>query len=200
MNHLVQLSLPSRQRGVVLIFSLIVLLILTIGAVALVRSMNSSLTSAGNLAFHRDLVNQGEQAVANVITEFKTGAAPLLGQTTTDVPAANYISTTLPTNAQGVPLALLSDAVFATVGVPANDITGATPDVTIRYVIDRLCNATGIASSADCVQSSALPTGGTHNRNTAVAPPSASVYRLSVRIAGPRNTQAFVQTTFTKPD
>ena len=74
----------SRQRGVVLIFSLIILLILAIGAVALLRSMNSSLLSAGNLAFHRDLVNQGEQAVANVMTEFKTGGAPLSGLTTAD--------------------------------------------------------------------------------------------------------------------
>jgi len=179
---------------------LIVLLILTIGAVALVRSMNSSMVSAGNLAFHRDLVNQGEQAVSNVITEFKTGAAPLLGQTTADLPAANYVSTTLPTNAQGVPNVLLNDPAFAAVATPANDIPGATPDVTIRYVIDRLCTTTGIPSSTDCVQSSALPTGGTHNRNTAVAPPSATVYRLSVRVNGPRNTQAFVQTTFTKPD
>lgn len=201
MNHLVHCSLPSRQRGVVMIFALIVLLILSIGAVALVRSMNSSLESAGNLAFHRDLVNQGEQAVANVMTEFKTGAPPLSGVTTADLPAANYVSTALPTNPQGVPNVLLGgDAVFATVALPSNDIPGATPDVTIRYVIDRLCSATGVPSSADCVQSSALPTGGTANRNTAVAPPSATVYRLSVRVTGPRNTQAFLQTTFTMPD
>jgi type IV pilus assembly protein PilX len=198
MNQFMQSS-RSRQGGVVLIFSLLVLLILTIGAVALVRSMDSSLTSAGNLAFHRDLVNQGEQAVSNVITEFKTGAAPLSGQTTTDVPAANYVSTMLLTNKQGVPTILLDDAAFAAVA-QAPDLVGATGDVTIRYVIDRLCSNPGIASSVDCVQSSALPTGGTHNRNTAVAPPSASVYRLSVRVNGPRNTQAFVQTTFTKPD
>ena len=200
MNRAAQRSLPVRQRGVVMIFALIVLLILSIGAVALVRSMNNSLTSAGNLAFHRDLVNQGEQAVANVMTEFKTGAAPLSGVTTADLPAANYVSTALPTNAQGVPSVLLDDTAFLAVGVAANDIAGATPDVTIRYVIDRLCSATGLPSSADCVQSTALPTGGTANRNTAVAPPSSTVYRLSVRVTGPRNTQAFVQTTFTMPD
>ena len=160
MYHVVHRSLLLRQRGVVMIFALIVLLILSIGAVALVRSMNNSLTSAGNLAFHRDLVNQGEQAVANVMTEFKNGGAPLSGVTTADLPASNYVSTSLPTNAQGVPNVLLGgDAVFATVGLPANDIPGATPDVTIRYVIDRLCSATGAPSSADCVQSSALPSG-----------------------------------------
>jgi Tfp pilus assembly protein PilX len=190
-----------RQQGVVLIFSLIVLLILAVGAVALLRSMNDSLVTAGNLAFHRDLVNQGEQALSNVMVEFKTAAAPLLGQTTSDMIAANYKSSALPTNAQGVPTALLgNDATFAAVGTPANDITGATPDVKIRYVIDRMCSVTGAASSTDCVQSSSLPTGGTANRNTSVAAPTATVYRVSVRVTGPRNTQAFLQTTFTKPD
>jgi Tfp pilus assembly protein PilX len=194
-----QLATAARQRGVVLIFSLIVLLILAIGAIAVLRSVGSSLLSAGNLAFHRDLVNQAEQAVSTVMTEFKTNGPPLGGATTADLPAANYVSTALPTNAQGVPLVLLNNAAFAAVAT-AGDIPGATPDVTIRYIIDRLCTNTGTASSPNCVQSTGLPTGGTANRNTAVAPPSATVYRISVRINGPRNTQAFLQTTFTKPD
>jgi type IV pilus assembly protein PilX len=204
MNRL-QFASGTRQRGVVLIFSLIVLLILAIGAVAVLRSVGSSLLSAGNLAFHRDLVNQAEQAVTNVMTEFKTNGPPLGGATTADLQAANYVSTALPTNAQGVPLVLLDNAAFAAVATPGlapagNDIPGATPDVTIRYIIDRLCTNTGTASSPNCVQSTGLPTGGTANRNTAVAPPSATVYRISVRVDGPRNTQAFLQTTFTKPD
>ncbi len=204
MNRL-QFAAGARQQGVVLIFSLLVLLILAIGAVALLRSVNSSLLSAGNLAFHRDLVNQGEQAVSTVMTEFKTNGPPLSGApTTADLPAANYKSTVLPTNAQGVPLALLDNTAgpngFLSVGVAANDIVGRTPDVTIRYVIDRLCTLTGTASSPNCVQSTGLPTGGTANHNTAVAPPSATIYRVSVRVTGPRNTQTFLQTTFTKPD
>jgi type IV pilus assembly protein PilX len=201
-----QFASGVHQRGVVLIFSLIVLLILAIGAVAVLRSVNSSLLSSGNLAFHRDLVNQAEEAVSTVMTEFKTNGPPLsTSPTTVSLPAANYSATTLPTNAQGVPLALLDNAAFALVATPGlvpagNDIPGRTSDVTIRYVIDRLCTNLGAASSPNCVQSTGLPTGGTANRNTAVAPPSATVYRISVRIDGPRNTQAFLQSTFTKPD
>jgi type IV pilus assembly protein PilX len=195
-----QFASAARQRGVVLIFSLIVLLILAIGAVALLRSVNSSLLSAGNLAFHRDLVNQGEQAVSIVMTEFRTNGLPLGGVTTASMQAANYSATTLPTNAQGVPLVLLDNTAFGLIGTAA-DIAGRTPDVTTRYVIDRLCAPlTVTASSPNCVQSTGLPTGGTANHNTALAPPSATVYRVSVRVSGPRGTQAFLQTTFTKPD
>jgi type IV pilus assembly protein PilX len=199
MNRLRFVS-AARQQGVVLIFSLIVLLILAIGAVAVLRSVNSSLLSAGNLAFHRDLVNQAEQAVSTVMTEFKTNGPPLNGATIADLPAANYVSTALPTNAQGVPLVLLDNAAFALAGSAANILPGATPDVTIRYIIDRLCTNTGNANIVNCVQSTGLPTGGTANHNTALAPPSATVYRISVRVDGPRSTQAFLQTTFTKPD
>jgi type IV pilus assembly protein PilX len=199
-----KIASAARQQGVVLIFSLIVLLILAIGAVALLRSVDTSLVSAGNLAFHRDLVNQAEQAVSSVMTEFKTSALPLGGNTTVSNQAANYSAVTLPTNAQGVPTALLDNTAFGAVGVAANDIIpSANSQVTIRYVIDRLCTATPptvVASISSCVQSTGLPTGGTANRNTAVAPPSATIYRISVRATGPRSTQAFLQTTFTKPD
>jgi type IV pilus assembly protein PilX len=193
----------ARQRGVVLIFSLIVLLILAIGAVALLRSVNSSLLSGGNLAFHRDLVNQAEQAISVVLTNFKAGGPP--SDTTANAPAANYVSTTLTTNSQGVPAVLLDDTAFGLVGSVANDIVPVNPSgvplqVTIRYIIDRLCTNPGAASSPNCVQSTGLPTGGTANRNTALSPPSATVYRISVRVKGPRETQAFLQTTFTKPD
>ena len=190
---------PSRQRGVVLVFTLIILLILSIGAVALVRSMKTSLATAGNLSFRRDLVNQGEQAVSAVMAAFKTGAFTSSSATDADNSAANYSSTVLATNAQGVPNALLSNTAFGRVGTSVNDIVGATPDVNIRYIVDRLCSATGPSSGALCVQTTAAPTGGTAPGN-GLPPPSATVYRLSVRVSGPRSTQVFIQTTFTKPD
>ena len=194
------LHIPSRERGVVLIFTLIILLILTIGGAALVRSMKSSLFSAGNLAFRRDLMNQGEQAVSTVLTEFTTGA--LAAATDADVPAANYASAMLATNAQGVPNALLLDDPTFAATYTAPDLTGSTPDVQIRYVIDRLCNVTGPPSSTICVQSSASPSGGSGLTSYAgtVPPPTATVYRLSVRVTGARSTEVFLQTTFTKPD
>jgi Tfp pilus assembly protein PilX len=194
-------SRPTRQSGVVLIFTLIILLILTIGAVAVMRSMNTSLFTAGNLAFRRDLVNQGEQAVANVMTEFQSGGAlSTSAVTVASVPTLNYSAAMLPTNPQGVPTALLNDTTFATVGTNAKDITGATPDVTIRYVIDRLCSTAGAANGILCVQSSAAPTGVTATGVAQVPAPAATVYRLSIRVSGARGTQVFMQTTFSRAD
>ena len=72
-----------------------------------------------------------------------------------------------------------NDLTFGAVGLPANDIPGATPDV-----VDPLCGRPPVhalpALPPSIIASSRprLPTGGTANRNTAVAPPSATVYRL----------------------
>ncbi len=190
---------PPRQRGVVLIFTLIILLILAIGAVALMRSMSTSLYGAGNLAFRRDLANQGEQAIANVLAEFLTGDLSTSASTLNNVLADNYSATLLPSNANGVPTALLTTTLSGTVGTHA-DLAGATPDVTIRYLVDRLCNVTGTPTGANCVQSTTAPTGGTAGNTAVVQPPASTVYRLSVRVSGARSTQVFLQTTFTRPD
>ncbi|SEM46040.1 Tfp pilus assembly protein PilX [Variovorax sp. YR750] len=190
--------LAKRERGVVLLFCLIVLVILLAGGVAVVRSMHTSLTSAGNLAFRRDLVNQGERAVSAVLTKFATGGT--LATATADVPAENFKASRLDTNAQGMPTVLFDDTAFATVGKTSNDIVDATAQVSIRYVIDRLCTASGTATSTGCVQSSAAPSGGTAGPVPPPPPPTATVYRLSMRVSGPRDTQVFLQSTFTKPD
>lgn len=188
---------PRAERGVVLLFVLIVLLILMVGAVAVMRSMNTSLFTAGNLTFRRDLMNQGETAVSKVLTQFKSGGA-MVGATQADVPGQNYSASALTTNSQGVPTILLKTDMGS--GFTAGDLTGATPDVKIRYVIERLCASAGSASSISCVQSSAAPTGGTATSLAPPPPPTATVYRMSVRVTGARNTMVFLQTTFTKPD
>jgi hypothetical protein len=189
------------QRGVVMVITLLALAVMLIGAVALVRSFNTSLFTAGNLAFKRDLVNQAERAAAAALTQFDAGGAlDTLDKRAANNTAVNYSAQTLATNAQGIPDALLGSTAFAAVGVATNDITVAGQGVTLRYVIDRLCNAQGnevTLTSANCVVG---PTpdargGSASNLNGATLQPQV-LYRVSVRVDGPRNTQAFFQTTF----
>jgi Tfp pilus assembly protein PilX len=199
---------PKAQRGVVLMFALIALLILMIGAVALVRSFNTSLFNAGNVAFKKDLQNQSERAVDLAMTALRTGslATPVLRSA--NLPASNYSAAMLPVNNQGIPLALLTDAAFTSVGSTANDIPVAGQQVTIRYVIDRLCLTAGLDTAlgaGNCVQAdSAIPLGSSQDnlKNAAnsgtgqSAVPQPVVYRVSIRAIGPRRTQAYFQSTF----
>jgi len=204
--------LHSRERGVVLLFCLIVLVILLVGAVAVIRSTNSSLAGAGNLAFRRDLVNQGEQVASNAMTAFKSGALKSASLAAASVPSANYSAVELVADARGVPLVLLAsdsspsgtDVAGGTFTPTGADIVGATSDVSIRYVIDRLCNAAGTASSTGCVYSpsSSNVTGGSSQLPASQRPAStlSPVYRVSVRVTGPRGTQVFLQNSITRPE
>jgi type IV pilus assembly protein PilX len=194
------------QRGLVMLFGLLAMVIMMIGAVAMIRSMNTSLSNAGNLGFKRDLTNQGERATALVITALQTGT--LVNDLTrqASMPANNYSAKFLPSNAQGMPMALLDNTAFGTTGSATNDIVDAAQSITIRYVLDRMCANDGVAAPSHCTMSDGnLPTGGSGSDQnggidgggpggSSVIAPQA-VYRLSIRVTGPRLTQAFFQTT-----
>ena len=51
------LSSPSRSRGTVLAVVLVVLVIMMLGGVSMLRSVDTSALLSGNLAFKRDSVN-----------------------------------------------------------------------------------------------------------------------------------------------
>jgi type IV pilus assembly protein PilX len=195
--------LPARaapaQRGVIMLVTLLALVIMLVGAVALVRSFNSSLFMAGNLAFKRDLVNQAERASAVVLARLDTGGLNTRAARAASSVALNYSAAMLPTNDQGIPLALLSGVTFATVASAANDIVVAGQGVTVRYVVDRLCNAVGNEVTLGTANCTVGPTpdargGSASDINVATLQPQV-LYRVSIRVDGPRNTQAFFQTT-----
>ena len=205
----------ARQRGVVLLFSLIALGIMLIVAVALVRSFNSSLFTAGNIGFKRDLQNQSERAVDVVLNEFRSSgnlASP--GARGSNNAAYNYSATMLPVNAQGIPDALQNDTTFSAVGSTGKDIPVTDMKVTVRYVVDRLCATTGDETSLGAgvcrLADNPVPVGTSLSNlqgadraplcpTCSSAAPQGVVYRLSIKVTGPRNTQSFFQSTFTVP-
>ena len=205
----------ARQCGVVLLFSLIALGIMLIVAVALVRSFNSSLFTAGNIGFKRDLQNQSERAVDVVLNEFRSNgnlASPAARGSNN--PAYNYSATMLPVNAQGIPDALQNNTTFSAVGSTGKDIPVTSMNVTVRYVVDRLCATTGDETSLGAgvcrLADNPVPVGTSLSNlqgadraplcpTCSSAAPQGVVYRLSIKVTGPRNTQSFFQSTFTVP-
>jgi type IV pilus assembly protein PilX len=185
------------QRGVTLLMAIIALVVMTIGAVALVRSTNTSLRLSGNLAFKRDLVNQAERGVALALADLRAGALSTAGSRIADAGTRNYSATVL-ASTQGIPNVLLNDTAFAAAFTRA-DTTDA--GVTVRYVIDRQCSpGTGAFSVANCTS---VAKSATLKAGEPGAPPlgniESPVYRISVRATGPRGAQTFMQTTLALP-
>jgi len=201
-------SAGERQRGAVLIISLIVLMVLMLAGVALVRSTDTALFQSGNLAFQRDLANQSERVIPVVRTLLQTGPLATSASRAANMPAANYSASVLPSNAQGIPNALIDNTVFASLSMTAtNDIalTDPTTNVAwgnIRYVIDRQCTQAGDETTLGnlCAAATSPSTGCTSDnlQTCALGVPGQIVYRVSVRVTGPRNTLAFFQTSVTR--
>lgn len=188
-SHPCHLAQRRAQSGVVMVMTLICLVLMLIASVALTRSSTNSLLQAGNFAFKRDLLNQAERGFAQAVTNLNSAAV------TADLPSINYSATQLTSNAQGIPNVLINDSTFTSSGMTGSDITDSSAGITIRTVIDRQCSAVGEFSSATCVPyvvpvSAALS--GTA-RLKQVKGENQATYRISVRVKGPRNTEAFQQ-------
>lgn len=186
-----------RQRGVSMLLALIGLLLMMLSAVAMVRSFGTSSVLAGNLAFRRDLTNQGERGIAAAAQLLRSGVLAAEAARERDhLPDASYSAVRLPANASGIPLVLVNDTQFAAVGLkPEHDIVDADDAVTIRYVIDRQCSAPGAFDPTRCtaVGSSLVGTTDKLRKPDGDVRP---VYRVTVRVDGPRATQAFLQATY----
>jgi type IV pilus assembly protein PilX len=186
-------ALRRRQSGIVLLIALIAVVILAIGTVALFRSSDAALFNAGNLAFKRDMTNRGELGIVAAKAALTSGALNQESTRQSNQAASGYYATMQPTDKHGLPNSLVAlDTPVANTKINGGD------GITIYYMIDRLCNATGSTdpSNACVVSSIGSAKGGTVLPYRGQAqPPSVPVYRISVRVDGPRNSQTFLQTT-----
>ena len=177
----------TEQRGVVLV------VVLLIGLAGLLRSADTSGLMVGNLAFRRDLTNRAEEAIAAAKA---TLASSSFDPTNDALTTAHYSSSRLANGNTGVPT-VLDSGYSSTIGSDTTDssVSGDT-SITYRYVIDRQCNASGAFSTSTCeyiaYSTTSNGTSGAANCNGS----NCAIYRISVRVAGPRNTVAYFQTTY----
>jgi type IV pilus assembly protein PilX len=185
----------ARQAGVVLMMALIVLVAMTLAGIALVRSVDTSNIIAGNLAFKQAATNSGDTGIEAAAAWLAANSAAL----NNDALAQGYASSFLPVLAANQTWDNYWSTVLAAnnqvVNMPTDPATGNT----VAYAIQRLCSAANIAPTAinaGCASSqtsvnvaSSSKTAGT----VALTAISQTVYRITARIQGPRNTLSYVQ-------
>jgi len=201
-HHPRERVLIDQQRGAIMLITLIALALIMLSTMGLIRSFDTSLSMAGNLAFKRDLVNQGERGMARAITLFNSGTLSATAAREANSLSNNYSATMLATNPNGIPLKLINDTTFAAApAMTGTDILDSTTGITVRYVIDRLCATTVVTfDHTRCVslKNTASPGGSATLAASKVGQEYMPVYRISVRVTGPRNTQSYLQTTITR--
>lgn len=177
---------PRGRRGVALLVALVTMLILTLAAIALVRTTLAIAAASGKVAIRTNLSVAGLAAVEAALVILR--GDPALADLGVDAPANNYFSSRQAgEDARGVPAVLQSLAAY-----PADARTLAAGDLSIRFVVERLCTASGAAVAERCALSPpsvAAIVGPADPGELAPAP----YYRVSARIDAPDASVGFVQ-------
>ena len=196
---------PSRSRGSVLAVVLVVLVVMMLGGVSLLRSVDTSALLSGNLAFKRDSVNRTSIGLNEAFKVMQdrdfleyqandAGCDPGPCEKIDKWLPLNYWPRLLETDASGVPLIIKNkaafDAKFATIKPVIKD------GQEVRFLIERMCSDYGPSDEKKCSVSDRYELGGSYRQDK---PGSISLplYRITIRSDGVRNTQTYVQATVT---
>jgi type IV pilus assembly protein PilX len=195
----------ERQRGVVLFIALIVMVAMSLAAIALIRSVDTTNILIGNLAFRQSSILPAnmavEEAAAALFKEAAPTGVPAIADTTADLPAQNYFASWQNSDdVRGVPTLLQNrtNAAALTKTLDAQDNSNANVAVAnrtvVRYVIERMCVAPGPAKASNCDMMPPKQNPGTtvHDESTATLNPI-PFYRVTIRVDGPQNTASFLQ-------
>lgn len=211
-----RIDAPARQGGVVLLIALIILVALSLGGIALLRSVDTTNIIAGNLAFQQASTSSGENGTEAAIVAIRgastvdleqdhlgnspagwayAASAAATGVAATDPATAAewdaYWTATI--NPHPVSLPVAEKVCKERVCTLPTDPVGNT----VSYTIQRLCEQTGPTGTAKCIPSPEVfaKLGNSLDSGKLPLPMKTQIYyRITTRIAGPRNTVSYIQT------
>ena len=184
----------TKQKGVVLVVALIVLVAMTLAGLALMRSVDTSNIIAGNLAFHQSASYSGASGTEAAISWLQTNNTGTTLQAS--VTAQGYSAFRQDPGANQTWDAFWTAVLAAQASAPVVDAAGNT----VTYAIQRMCNMAGSPTSPGIGCSrpfSAAVSSSANSKQTSNIPLSVNnqiYYRITTRVAGPRNTVSFIQT------
>ena len=198
-RHLLNGARPSRrERGVILILAIVVLVAMSLAAIALMRSVNTGNRVAGNLAFQQSATLSADAGIESAVSWLEQNR--ISGALWTDATATTsagvstggyYASRTDPTTTW--------DAWWA--AIPTDHVNTLAADVagnTVSYVIQRLCSTAGDpTTNIGCQTAPDADTNEGGSKSAGGGKPVLSVvqyyYRITSRVSGARGTVSYVQ-------
>lgn len=192
--------ISHKQSGVVLVIALIILVAMTLAGIALVRSVDTANIIAGNLAFQQSATHSAEAGIETAIGQIETTTANALQF---DVPAGDGYFAATPPGVGNPDLATNEswDAFWIRIlDTEAIDLAADGNGNSVSYVIQRLCNATGAPAdpATGCATVKVDSKGNSLNNPIPLIKISQYYYRITARVAGPRNTVNYIQAIVAK--
>ena len=197
--HARHLSAQGQQGMIATLLAIIVLVATLLAAVALMRSLDTSNTIAGSVAFRQGVIQESERAYTEVknLMNFTEPTSDADGVITGY--HAELLTSTSPAS-KGLPDILVQQATSTPLisGVRLMSQLANTKN-SVYYVLERLCPAAGPADPTKCSVPGATITGGSSsNQTTDKGAPfnsgSNASFRLSVLVVGQKNIVGYTQT------
>ena len=193
----------STQQGIALFVALISMVLLSLAGIALVRSVDTTSSVTGNIAFRQGSIGPINQAVEVAIDRlFKTKS---IVQTANDTAQGYYALLQPGEKNNGVPLVLFGDyatmtAAYTGAGLPA-PVIDPTTKMEVRAVIERICSNVNpppwppTIGTCDTLPPKVSPAGTDNKYGTKSIPlPPIPNFRLTVRVDLPNsNTVSHAQ-------
>ncbi|MFH2139619.1 MAG: hypothetical protein ABII63_02360 [Pseudomonadota bacterium] len=196
------------QRGVVLFFALVALVAMSLAAVALIRSVDTTTLISGNLAFRQSTTSAGDAGINAGMAWLTTvqSANNSLNMLTDASHPFNItdLATRPGYHSNAGTLDLFAETTWNSTD-NNNALAGTNTDTgnTTRYVIERMCrNANQVPDTTHCLFSAAVQDNNGQNIPlpqevcTGAGCPvagQAPQIRITARTQGPRNTVSYVQ-------
>lgn len=197
-----------QQSGVVLIITLIVLVAMTLAAIALVRSVDTTNIIAGNLAFRQSATHAADAGVDDALYVLLPNLVASSQLTVTTCPAGFGYKSFHEPNLD--PPNQTWEQFWASMGTcpktmpqdaNGNTVNGAGSIVarssTIQYIVESMCDQNGQSGTCSnpppsiIISCSGSDLGNVSGKCTAV---NQRYYRVTTRVQGPRNTVSYIQT------
>lgn len=195
------------QEGLALLAAMIALVAMAIASIALIRSVDTGVLVAGNLAFRENAINAGDAGIEQARSDLMAASA-----LTTDKPADGYYATSqnaLDITGNKTP-ASTSDNVdwdldgkgTATPKCLAEDTAKFGKGTQVCYIVHRMCDGTGVLDASTCTTKAGTKGGSslgakrqmeTFQQGSWSETTMFGYYRVTVRVKGPRNNIGFVQ-------
>jgi Tfp pilus assembly protein PilX len=194
---------PKKQSGMALVITLIMLVVILLGAIAMVRSMDTTTLIAGNLAFRQSATYSGDIGIENAMAWLTSANQATLycGSAEPDAIAtcpSGYKSSG--GNVEDSPAANESWDTFWLDNLAGSAVTEAEDAAgnTVSWFIHRLCGGSSALTSlgSNCIETPAAAStvGGSKRSSDAQFKSNSQIYyRITVRIAGKKNTVSYVQ-------
>lgn len=189
------------QRGLVLFIALVALVVMSLAAVALIRSVDTSTIIAGNLAFKQSAVTSADIGLESAFDWIEAQAIADPVTLDSDIEAGAYFATTetLATEALTQEATWAADFGALAAGIGVVDGVDTQTGNRIRYIIQRMCLEDGPPLEKHCLfGASEVGTGSKGDKDATMAGAQLSslqspIYRVTARIEGPKNTVSYVQ-------